>query len=176
MRYRLAVLVTVLALAACGQHLIGKEVQSAATAAGSQKRGERSVFKLVATGEITDEAGTKLGLLTSGRSVTTLGFITLLAPNGVKATRKNSEFSSPEQAKRYFDLEIGRLSKIRSLSTKRNAKGNIIGYRAEGARESGGNASSEFVVLWTLGSDFFEVTSASLPVCRRVEQGKFSLR
>jgi len=88
-------------------------------------------YESVMMGELVDQAGTKLGLRTVGRSETTLGFTIFKASDGVRLTAKSGEFGSSSEAKRYFDLRLSRCLKILKRGRKKEKGGRTVGDRAE---------------------------------------------
>jgi len=115
-------------------------------------------FESVMMGELIDQAGTKLGLRTVGRSETTLGFTIFKASNGVRLTAKSGEFGSPSGAKRYFDLTLSTSLKILKRGKKKDKSGKTVGFRAEVLDPRGKVLS----VVWTSGAWFHEISSGSL--------------
>ncbi len=89
-------------------------------------------FRLTLMGEIEDTAGTKAGFHTSYFRTTHLGFNEYDASNGEKVAINNGEFTSAEEARRYFDwmLKSWAAESIRQ-GDKLNPDGKNVGRRAE---------------------------------------------
>jgi len=150
----LPLLVVIVGLTAYGSH----EHQSTSVGQKPPAADECLSFESVMMGELVDQAGTKLGLRTVGRSETILGSTIFKAPNGVRLTAKSGEFGSPSQAKRYFDERLSRSLKILKWGTKKDKGGKTVGLRAEVLDPD----SKVLTVVWSSGSWFHEISSSSL--------------
>jgi hypothetical protein len=122
-------------------------------------------FLRVLAAEMTDADATKAGFRTVGTSVTHLG-ATVVDACGERLTVQFGEFSSPEDAKRYFDWNVSRASKILVQGDKTDSKGKKVGYRAEIVpQDQKGSA-----VVWTSGPVFRIIFGTSLKDALELEK------
>jgi hypothetical protein len=89
---------------------------------------------------------------------------TFRARDGVMVSELHGSFESTARAEYYFNKDVSQAVRVDHSGVKRDRKGKAIGKRAQiivrlDPPESGDVPS----VLWTSGTDFFELMSDSLP-------------
>jgi hypothetical protein len=89
-------------------------------------------YERIMMGELIDNDATSQGFKTVGSDETKLAFTRFKATDGEILTLPDGEFSSPDEAKRYFDrmMTSGSL-KIMKQGKKLNASGKSVGWGAE---------------------------------------------
>jgi hypothetical protein len=122
-------------------------------------------FLRILAAEMIDADATKAGFRTAGSSVTHLG-ATGVDACGERLTVQYAEFSSPEDAKRYFDWNVSRASKVLVQGDKTDSKGKKVGYRAETALQDHTGSA----VMWTSGPMFRMILGRSLKDALELEK------
>lgn len=82
-------------------------------------------------------------------------------------TVRYAEFSSSQDANRYFNWNMSKALKVFTQSSKADSDGKQIGYRAEVLV---GPKPDAFAVMWTNGAMFRAIYSRSLPGARAFEK------
>jgi hypothetical protein len=120
-------------------------------------------YERIMMGELIDNDATSQGFKTVGSDETKLAFTRFKATDGEILTLPDGEFSSPDEAKRYFDrmMTSGSL-KIMKQGKKLNASGKSVGWRAEFALGPEKVESKSWTIVWTKGTSFSRSTPSSL--------------
>lgn len=149
--YKFAIYLSVLV----GVWMTVRQAHSEAADGKTAKKCEQ--FLRISAAEMTDADATKAGFRTVGSSVTHLG-ATGVDACGERLTVQYAEFSSPEDAKRYFDWNVSRASKVLVQGDKTDSKGKKVGYRAEIVLQDQKGSD----VMWTSGPTFRMIFGRSL--------------
>jgi hypothetical protein len=123
-------------------------------------------FRPTIAGEIDDGDATKAGFHTVSSSRTHLGF-TGYEGCGQTMTVQYGEFSSSQEAKRFFDWKVSKALKVFTQGTKADSDGKQIGYRAE---VMVGPKQDALALMWTHGAMFRVIYSRSLTSARTLER------
>ena len=141
-------------------------VCQSATNAQTNPASQCDKFRPTIAGEIDDGEATKAGFHTARSSRTHLGF-TGYEGCGESMTVKYAEFSSSQDANRYFNWNMSKTLKVFTQGSKAGSDGKQIGYRAEALV---GPKADTFAVMWTNGAMFRAVYGRSLPSVRALEK------
>ena len=162
-RVMIALLISSLVTAATADRLVAKPQNSRCTVR-PEATGKPSHLKFKNTfmGEMFDQQAASLGFATYGDRDVHLGFTGFRASDGVSLTSIHAQFASPTEAQRYFEVVVGRSSKILTRDSTKDNHGNIIGVRAEVILTQNATAKTQYGVLWTSGPSFREIDSSSL--------------
>jgi hypothetical protein len=109
-------------------------------------------FKVVLVGEIKDP------------DVSHIGFTNYKAKDGATATLIHYEFPSPTSARDYLEKRLSRDKKLRIIErgNKMDRKKVSVGMRVYAEFASDSSSAPMQDILWTNGSNFYEVTAISL--------------
>lgn len=122
----------------------------------SQSR-RKPPFEKVAGADVTDnDDGTRFAL-NSYR-----------ARDGVMVSELHGSFESTARAEYYFDKNLSKAVRVEHRGIKRDRKGKPVGKRAQIisqviSRVDPPESREVPAILWTSGTDFYELTSDSLP-------------
>ena len=118
-------------------------------------------------GEIEDTNATKAGFHTRWWSNAHFGFTAFKASNGNSLTVFYDDFTTPEEAKRFLDWKVENSAKVLSRSTKTDADGKPIEFRAELLPESG---PAYVEVIWVVGVAVHWIRASSIDDALELEK------
>ena len=118
-------------------------------------------------GEINDTQATDSGFRTRWWSFAHFGFTNFKMSNGKVLTVYYDDFTEPEQAKRFLDWKTNKAFKVLSRSTKTNADGKPMEYRAEFVPEWD---HSRVDVMWVVGTAVHWINAYHLEDARELER------
>jgi hypothetical protein len=134
----------------------------------AQKPGGKSLeFRAVWMGEIEDIEATKAGFRSDGWDRNHLGTTIFEASDGERLSVDYAEFSSPQEASRYFDWKVGKCSNILKQGAYTDPRTKSSGQRAEVVPPRG---KKTITVMWTAGTRFREINAKSLPDALELEK------
>jgi len=125
----------------------------------SAQRTKRIQFKIRTMGDGWDKDGVHLAVASYEAS------------DGVVLALTHYQCVSAVAAQEYFMRAIGKVTRITKRSKKKDKAGRVVGERAEGVfPASSPNEETTSAVLWTFGSDLYEIRSSSLRDNRELEK------
>lgn len=124
-------------------------------------------FRVKSSGEITDLQATKSGFRTVRSSVVHLG-TTVIDACGETLTVQGGEFSSAQEAKRFFEWNMQRASRTVAQSTLMDSNGKLLGYRAELILNMDGRSC--VAIMWTSGARFKVILAPSFTNATELEK------
>ncbi len=122
------------------------------------KEQKEEVFKLLGMGEKKTAAGTHLG------------FKIYEGTSGTKVVVTHGNLRSPAKAETELQQWLDAAKKIISRDEKKNILGLKVGYRAVATYVDPNTKEDFTAVMWTNGSDLWEVDSSSLPTALDFEK------
>jgi len=91
-----------------------------------------------------------------------LAFTSFSVADGTKLLEMHKFCASPSQAVAYLNRQISKAQKTVNRGQKIDRKRKVVGRRAEIRVNVEGSHDKDWAVMWTDGSDFYELLSQSL--------------
>lgn len=124
-------------------------------------------FEVLSMGEIKDKAATDAGFKTKLWSYAHFGFTEFRASNGSGAMVYYDDFSTPEEAKKFLDWSTARAFKVLSQSTKTDAHGKPMEYRAAFIPDYNHSLVER---MWVVGTDVHWIRASTLQDALKLEK------
>lgn len=116
-------------------------------------------FQVTVMADGEDQDAAEAGFQTVHWKGAHFGYNGYKASDGQRLSLKYGEFRTEDEARRYFEWSLEKAAQVIKKGDRRDAKGKVVGLRAEVSLKSG---QAAYAVMWTEGAIFREVSADDL--------------